>query len=137
VSNLREQPDGTVVFTGTSADDVFQYRVGTSGPFVDLGPATSFAPVGLVPGINSVQVRAVDVAGNPGPTASLILRRPTPAEAPGTPLPAESGSPVAKAPAARGTSALAALRERLAAIRASRVAAWRAARELRGVRPGP
>lgn len=60
----------------------YQYRVDGGGGFVNLGTSTSFEPPGLGPGAHRIGVRALDVAGNPGPEAWLVVDR-TPPVAPG------------------------------------------------------
>ncbi|WZP00081.1 Ig-like domain-containing protein [Isosphaeraceae bacterium EP7] len=64
---------GFVLIQWARADDWYEYRVGTSGPYIPLGRVGSFIPTGLSVGNNTLQVRAVDAAGNVGPPKSLTL----------------------------------------------------------------
>jgi hypothetical protein len=63
----------TVRFVANELGDTYAYRVGSVGPYTSVGYATSFSPAGLLPGLNLLQVHAVDLAGNVGPDASVIL----------------------------------------------------------------
>jgi hypothetical protein len=72
VGGLSATSAGVVSFRPTSPSDEYAYRVG-DGPFRPLGQATSFTPEGLAPGANRVEVVAIDVAGNVGPSASVVV----------------------------------------------------------------
>ncbi len=61
-----------VSFQPTAPSDVYAYRVG-NGAFQPLGGATSFTPQGLASGTNTVQVVAIDLAGNVGPAVSVVV----------------------------------------------------------------
>ncbi len=73
VGGLTALTNGKVQFRATQSTDVYEYRVGTSGPYQPLGNATSFTPTGLVVGRNQVYVHAVDLAGNIGPNATVVI----------------------------------------------------------------
>ncbi len=73
VGGLTVLSNGKVQFRATQSTDVYEYRVGTSGPYQSLGNATSFTPAGLVVGRNQVYVHAVDLAGNVGPNATVVI----------------------------------------------------------------
>lgn len=73
VAGLNVSTGRIVSFQGTGPNDRYEYRVGASGPFQPLGSATSFVPEGIVTGKNPVTVRALDLAGNIGASASITL----------------------------------------------------------------
>jgi hypothetical protein len=73
VAGLTALTGGKVQFRATQSGVVYEYRVGATGAYVPLGTATSFTPAALAVGPNVVSVHAVDVAGNVGPDATVVL----------------------------------------------------------------
>lgn len=73
VSQLIAYPDGRVQFEATGPDDVYEYRVGGSGTYQFLGKSTSFLSADLLKGPRTVQVHAIDLAGNVGPDAITTI----------------------------------------------------------------
>jgi hypothetical protein len=73
VAGLTSVTGGKVQFRATQSGVVYAYRVGSTGAYVPLGTATSFTPAALAVGRNVVSVHAVDVAGNVGPDATVVL----------------------------------------------------------------
>lgn len=102
VANLVAERSGLVTFQGDPGD-TYEYRVGTSGPFVPLGSETSFVTAALRGGRQTVEVHAIDAAGNIGPDTIAtvtphwvpVLRQPAPVSVPVTPPapPAQPASP--------------------------------------------
>lgn len=72
VSDLSADLQGIVSYRATGPQDRYEIRVG-SGSFVSIGSQTRILPSGLGPGANAVAVRAIDVAGNVGPEATLSV----------------------------------------------------------------
>jgi hypothetical protein len=73
IGGLHFTATSQLQFLPVEAGDSYQYRVGPIGAYTNIGWATSFVPAGLAPGLNLVSARAVDLAGNVGPAASLVL----------------------------------------------------------------
>ncbi len=81
MSQLVAYQDGRVQFGPTGTDDVYEYRVGGSGTYQALGGLTQFSTPDLLRGPRTVQVHAIDLAGNIGPGAiTTILPRWIPVE---------------------------------------------------------
>ncbi|MBX6315253.1 MAG: hypothetical protein IRY99_20430, partial [Isosphaeraceae bacterium] len=76
ITGLAASADETITFASTGPGDVYAYRLGPSGAFLPLGAATTFTPMGLKPGPNTVTLLAIDIAGNIGPEATIIVARP-------------------------------------------------------------
>jgi hypothetical protein len=91
--------NGEVQFEAVSPLDLYEYRVGASATYFPLWTSTTFAPQGLVQGPNQVFVRAVDLAGNAGPAAELVVTAGGATPSLGTPsspvLPAAPSEPAA------------------------------------------
>jgi hypothetical protein len=71
----RLTSDGRLTFAAVAGAVGYEYRVGSSGPFVSLAASGPFLPAGLVEGRNTVTVRAIDEYGVRGPaaTASFVI----------------------------------------------------------------
>jgi hypothetical protein len=74
VTGLVALASGQVRFQPVAAGDVYAYRIGGSTAYVPIGSATSFLALALLTGPGTVQVHAIDPAGNVGPdTITLIV----------------------------------------------------------------
>jgi Bacterial Ig-like domain len=73
VLGLTAVASSTIQFTPGELGDAFEYRLTASGPYIAFGSSTTFNPAGVRPGLNLIWVRAVDLAGNIGPAASLVF----------------------------------------------------------------
>lgn len=100
IKRLIAMPHGLVQFQGTGPGDVYEYRLGGSGVYVPLGTGTSFTTSDLLKGPRTVQVHAIDLAGNVGRDSittiqpqwvSVLSTGPAPRQAPGAPA---SPSPI-------------------------------------------
>jgi hypothetical protein len=76
VASLSASAGGAVTFAATGPDDSYQYQVGTTGGFVDLGQQTSFVASGAAAG-TLIGVRSEDVAGNFGPETWVTVGTPS------------------------------------------------------------
>ena len=76
VSSLSASAAGVVSFAATGPDDTYQYQVGTTGGFVDLGKQTSFVASGAAAG-TQIGVHAEDIAGNFGPETWITVGTPS------------------------------------------------------------
>ncbi len=65
--------DGRLQFHAWSGAAGYEYRVGTTGAYRALGLQTTFLPVGLVQGSNTVSVRSIDAWGQRGPAATMTF----------------------------------------------------------------
>ena len=78
VGGLTALAGGQVQFRPIGAGVTYAYALNAATGYVPIGAATTFTPAGLTPGVvNTVRVRAVDVAGNVGPDATVRVAGPT------------------------------------------------------------
>lgn len=101
VTQLIAFQDGRVQFEPTGPNETYEFRLGGSGTYRPLGTTTQFSTVDLLKGPRTVQVHAIDLAGNVGPDAITTIvprwvsvERDPVAEAP------TSGSPQPQSPPA-------------------------------------
>lgn len=73
ILNLTATPAGVVEFSALAPGDVYAYQLGGAGAYVPLGTSTSFTAPGLMTGPRTVQVHAIDLAGNIGPDSITTL----------------------------------------------------------------
>ncbi|SIO61994.1 hypothetical protein SAMN05444166_6916 [Singulisphaera sp. GP187] len=73
VTNLIAFQDGRVQFDASGPDDLHEYRLGGSGTYLFLGSATQFSTADLLKGPRTVQVHAIDLAGNVGPDSITTI----------------------------------------------------------------
>jgi hypothetical protein len=100
VTGLVAEASGQVMFLGVTGD-TYEYRIGTTGPYTPLGSVTAFTTADLLSGTRTVQVHAVDTAGNVGaetlatitPQWVPVLKQPAPAPVP-APVPVTVTVPV-------------------------------------------
>jgi hypothetical protein len=65
--------DGRLSILNSSSVLGYEYRVGGAGPFSKVAEPSSFLPVGLVEGQNTVEVRAMNADGPSGTSASFTF----------------------------------------------------------------
>ncbi len=98
----RVTSDGRLQFVGGSSALGYEYRLSTSNTYTMTAAGGDFLPTGLVPGENTVFVRAFDASGLRGPDATLtFILSPVAAlpDTPPRPAPAPESPPL-EAPAA-------------------------------------
>jgi len=79
VGGLAVLPGGAVQFRSAGPGVAYAYALNAAADYTSIGAATTFTPAGLSPGVvNTVRVRAVDVAGNLGPDAAVSVDGPAP-----------------------------------------------------------
>ena len=76
--------DGRLQFDAGSSALGYEYRLSTADAYITTAAGVAFRPAGLVPGENTVFVRAFDATGRRGPDAALTFTFSPGAALPGT-----------------------------------------------------